>query len=343
MAGQSDVWVTAFIAAHLRGHLERAVDAQTHAFLLACRLGDGMWSYGHGVPSDADSTAWCLLALKGTRGRAGLTSAARRQALDGIWSRAGDDGVATFAADGAIAAYIGASASQSTAGWTAGHPDVTAAAVLASVADRPQQAESALAHLIARQTAAGWFDAYWWRGPHYTTTLMLRALELLGRRLERERAAAVLHALQREQMPDGGFGLGSDAQADAFTTALALESLSHLSYLGGAQARRAAALALLKAQQADGHWAGGHVLRLPAPEVVDPRHVGRWMRDGRGGNSYVLDRDGLFATAVACHSLALLQRTEAGQNPRQARPPVLAAAPGSTAGAEAVELQVSAR
>lgn len=324
----------------MHGLLTRQADAQIRAFLLSCRLPDGMWSYGHGVPSDADSTAWCLLALQRQRGRVGLTAAARRLALDGIWARAGDDGVATFAADGAIATYIGACASQSMAGWTMGHPDVTAAAVLASGADRPAQAESALARLISRQTGAGWFEAYWWRGPHYTTALVLRAVAQMGRRLERERAQAVLQALRREQLPDGGFGLGADAKADAFTTALALESMIHLSYLGGARERRAAALSLLAAQQADGHWDGGHVLRLPAPDVVDPRHVSLWTRDGRGGNSYVLDRDGLFATAVACHSLALMQRAASGQAQRQVRP-VLPAAPISTADDSVVELQVS--
>ena len=62
-----------------------------------------------------------------------------------------------------------------------------------------------------------------------------------------------------------------------------------------------------------GAWRGDYVLRIPAPDVTDPRRVPEWSRATGGGNSFVMDRDGLFATTMACHALALNDRLEAGE------------------------------
>lgn len=306
LAGESDVWVTGFILAHISGLARRrrkVRDAQ--AFLLNASRQSGGWSYGGEVPPDADSTAWCLMALSGVKG---MSDSRRRTNESFLWSHLTNGGVATYKLDSGISKYIQAAPNHSIAGWTSAHPDVTAAAILAD--PHGERVEEFLAGLIARQTGAGFFNSYWWRGPHYTTTLTLRALRRCKRHLPAASARLILRALVREQLPDGGFGLGASMRLDSLTTALALESFTHLSYLGGLRNRRAAGNALLQTQGSDGRWGGDFVMRIPAPDVIDPQHVNLWKREGGGGNCYIPDRDGLFATAIACFALDCWRQAE---------------------------------
>jgi hypothetical protein len=162
--------------------------------------------------------------------------------------------------------------------------------------------------------------------------MVLRALTSRRLRLSEAQAHLLARAIKREQLSDGGFVLGAGEKLDPFTTALALESLCHLSHLGGERERRAAGSALLAAQGEDGGWTGDYVMRIPAPDVADPSHVARWSREGGGGNSYILDRDGLFATALACSSLEYWRRVELRGSEAQVRDwPVIEPERGSLA------------
>jgi hypothetical protein len=89
-----------------------------------------------------------------------------------------------------------------------------------------------------------------------------------------------------------------------------------LSYLGGAAGRRAALLELLELQRDDGGWSGDYVMRIPAPNIVDARHVSPWSRGTGGGNSYVLDSGGIFASTLACFALRRSQATDAAREVR---------------------------
>jgi hypothetical protein len=91
---------------------------------------------------------------------------------------------------------------------------------------------------------------------------------------------------------------------DPFSTALAVEALSLMPSGGARELRDRALGALLATQLDDGGWSGDYQLRIPPPDVQTPRHVSGWTRGGRGGGSFVLDQDGLFATAQACAALA---------------------------------------
>lgn len=94
--------------------------------------------------------------------------------------------------------------------------------------------------------------------------------------------------------------LDSDSSADAFNTALALETFT---YLAEDQAGIACCHALLDLQQPKGSWEGGFNMRIPAPFVIDPDHVSSWNNANGGGNSLIEDKNGIFATALACHAL----------------------------------------
>ena len=248
-----------------------------------------------------NSTAWCLIA---TQGSPSLPMDRRRDAEAFLASHAGDRGIATYRdqAVGGIRSYIRAGNELMLTGWTAPHPDVTAAALLAGWPREAAQARRFLTDLVATQTGAGVWESYWWRGPLYLSALLLRALEARALALPNSAARRLLIALEREQQPSGGYCLGSDPE-DAFSTALALDCLQRLAHVGGERARQRARAALLSQQRDDGGWAGGYVLRIPAPDVKDPNRVSGWRRGTGGGNSFVMDEDGVFATALALYAL----------------------------------------
>ena len=277
------------------------------SFLADRRQPGGGWSYGGDVPPDADSTAWCLMALRGSRSLGGLS---RQEARAFLREHRTEDGFATYLKRSGIGAYIAAPPMAPLAGWTAGHADVTASSLLAGI-ERPSDkfARRVLARLIEGQSAAGFWSAYWWREPFYTTALVLRNLDKRSLTLPRERSVRVLRGLAREQLPDGGFGLGSSVVSDPFTTALALECFCRLSHVNGyAVERDAAAECLVTQACSGGGWSGDYVMRIPSPEVSDPSQVSDWAVGAGGGNSYVLDENGVFATTLGCYALKRLAR-----------------------------------
>jgi hypothetical protein len=314
LAGRSDTWVTGFVVTHLAALGASAGNiGRSRRFLARQRLSDGGggWGYGPAVPGDADSTSWCLAAL--TRSPA-LAADARRQATEFLEAHLVDGGVRTYLPDTGIRDFIQAGEGHSLAGWTQPHADVTAAALNTGLFPRGSAtAMTSLRWLSASQDRAGVLPAYWWRVPYYTGALALRAF--VRHRLQPPTAltAGVTDLIRRKQLEHGGYGLGASMQLDAFSTALALECYVHLANPADATHRRAAVAALGRAQQEDGGWSGDFVLRIPAPDVIDPRLVGEWARSTGGGNSFVPDQDGVFATTLAAHALALNEALDSGR------------------------------
>lgn len=306
LAGSSDAWVSGFVCTHLAAVGSPDIDAvlaETVTALLERRSTGGGWSYGAGVPDDADSTAWCAQA---TRGAAPEGVAEEVAAV--LASHRVGHGYATYREDGGIAEFVDQPA-EGVAGWSSAHPDVTAAVLLA---DEPEPGGSderdVLRWLVGSLSGTGLMPSYWWRGELYGTALTLRALHARGRRLPENREAAMARGLERMQLADGGFGLGASSSGDAFTTAMGLEAWCRVSHLDDGQGGRRAAQALLDSQRPGGAWPGGFVLRIPAPGATDPRLVSSWSRATGGGNSYVPDVGGVFATTAAAYALDLWRR-----------------------------------
>ena len=342
LAGMSDEWVSGFVLTHLAPTEASDVDADAARSLLARRQREtGGWGFGPAVPADADSTAWSLMALRDT-----LPGADVARALDALELHRVGDAYATYRPGAGIEDFIGARAGGAP-GWTSPHPDVTAAVLLATQplitgqVPRPSEAsassdradddavsgspeptspavpaaarfETSLRWLVACADATGLVPSYWWRGMLYASALTLRLLEQAGRRAPEAWERAAVEGLVRLQTPSGGYRLGSDPDHDAFTTALALECWCRLAHLDDDGRRDRVADALLTMQDAGGAWSGGYVLRLPAPDVTDPARVSGWRRGAGGGNAFVPDPGGVFATAVAVHSLDLWSRPAAG-------------------------------
>jgi Prenyltransferase and squalene oxidase repeat len=308
LAGESDIWVTGFVLAHIYKLSQQAnVVKKSQDFLLQSRHSSGGWSYSARVPPDADSTAWCLIALQ-------LSGAIRQPMLEEartfIWSHFTGGGVSTYTGESGIREFISAPAGYPIHGWTGPHPDVSIAAVLAD--PQNEKVPEIINWLSGQQTKEGFINSYWWLSPYYTSTLLLRALSGIEKHLPEERAKMMAASMVRNQSADGGFTVRASTGVDAFTTALALESFTYLSCLGYQQERNLCASALLNCQQPDGNWAGDFILRIPTPDVLNPFDITSWNSAGGGGNSLIEDKAGLFATAMACHALDCWRQTESG-------------------------------
>lgn len=316
LAGESDIWVTGFVLTHIYNLCgQKETIKQSQKFLLESRHPLGGWSYSMPVPPDADSTAWCLMALQSSEE---FTEVALKEAKFFLWSHFTNGGLSTYRIDSGIREFISAPDPETIAGWTSVHPDVSIAAVLADFQN--DKVRQVMNWLLAKQTNEGLINSYWWRGPFYTTALFLRVLIKLKLRLPGEQATKIAEALVREQKAKGGFALDSSENTDAFTTALALESFVNLSYLDLHQQMNKCGNALLLSQKENGGWAGDFILRIPAPFITDPNHVASWNNTTGGGNSFIEDREGIFATAMACYALDCWRKSETQDDQSQGWP-----------------------
>ncbi|MFO0552962.1 MAG: phytanoyl-CoA dioxygenase family protein [Polyangiaceae bacterium] len=268
----STEWISAFIAAHVG----RLPECQQLARGVVQALGQrarssGGWAYREGTLEDCDSTAWVLLA--GVRSGQGLPDAIEARALAFVAGHQSEDGgFVTYGWQGKR--VFGDMAPRR--GWFESQPCVTAAALLALVEAGKHGASSAVVQSgleYLRSAPRPLFDAYWWHGPFYATSLVVEALAATseldaapsssgssGLRGEIQRA---LSALQRS---DGSFATELDPdQGQPFATALAAQSLMLLGDALGEREERAIDW-LLAAQRSDGSFQPSAALKVPGGE-----------------------------------------------------------------------------
>jgi hypothetical protein len=306
LAGTSDIWVTGFVLAHISNLFKQEdIIKESQEFLLKSSHTSGAWSYSAAVPPDADSSAWCLLALQSCNELKGFDLEKTKSFL---WSHFIDQGISTYITASGIGEFISAPNNEAISGWTSAHPDVSIAAVLADINN--ENVTGILNWLKEQQINAGLIDSYWWRVPYYTTALLLRALSIRQEVLPQEHAQKIVKVLVDRQLSNGGFGLDSSKKPDAFSTAMALELLCHLSYLGTDKEKDMCINALIQSQQPNGAWEGNFILRIPSPNISNPNLISTWSTVNGGGNSYVEDQNGIFATAMACYALDCWRQPE---------------------------------
>ena len=290
--GPSDEWVTAYAGAALASVPdERAMHGarRAWAFLAAQHPGATGWGYSRSTPPDSDSTAWaCILA---NRIDANATEAAKRgmQFLKSVSSGA----AGTYRYSDAIREYVGADSSVSFEGWMQPHMCVTGAVALAS-----DSAGALCDAMLQAQRADGSWQSYWWPENLYATAMCASALSRHDRgRSARDRAA---HHTARVAESEGG------------PFALALAAL----VVAAAEDEDAAAhfvSRIAELQREDGSWASDAVLRVPAPDVIDPESVPSyypWLGIPAPGRTVAMcnfssrDVEGVFTTATAVSALA---------------------------------------
>ncbi len=90
--------------------------------------------------------------------------------------------------------------------------------------------------------------------------------------------------------------------------------------MGPKQEKTHCAHALLQSQQENGSWLGDFTMRIPPPDDTDPDLNSSWSNVDGGGNSFINDKDGLFATAMTCYALdCFRQEMEKDELPKKER------------------------
>lgn len=231
LAGESVYWVSGYVGHALarsaapRVEEVRQLLQDVGSRLLERQGEDGGWSYGPGVPSDADSTSWCLLFLSrlGTQGAVSRERAVRfllrhQSPLDG--------GFRTYAEPKAVGRYMMLDEGVSFEGWSSSQMCVTPVAAGAlTEAGSTVGLDKALGYIRGGQAEEGFWEPYWWSDRLYATA---HCIELLRARRTGGDAGLMGRAqewIAKTQLANGAWGDSSEAAEVPFSTALALSGL----------------------------------------------------------------------------------------------------------------------
>ncbi|KJS52630.1 hypothetical protein VM98_30160 [Streptomyces rubellomurinus subsp. indigoferus] len=303
-AGASSHWVTGFVCCSLaEADAEWEVVGPAARQLVTLQRRDGGWAYNGAVPSDADSTAWALLAL--TTVTPWRQSAAMRAARYLVRHQEPiSGGISTYDALDGIHRFIGA-APDAVGGWTQPHVCVTASALMALAihgrCDR-RVVDLAADDLRRSRAADGLWRSYWWPGVAYPTAVAVQALGS-ARRADPALLGRVHDAFTERAGGPGGWCDDPEIGPSAFATALAMRALMSCRPRV-TEALAAAARHLLDSQAPDGSWPTAPVFRIPPPEVLTPAPE-QVRREGAVGTGVLVsDVDQVFGAAAAVGALA---------------------------------------
>jgi len=314
LAGESVYWVTGYVGYALaRGGAQHAKEEKGQLLLgVASRLlerqgGDGGWGYGPGVPSDADSTSWCLLFLS-SLGVQGVES--REKALRFLLAHQSpvDGGFRTYAKPSEVGRYMMLDASVSFVGWASSQMCVTPVAAQAvAAAGSPLGVQKALDFVRSGQAPEGFWEPYWWSERLYST---VNCMELLLARGTVGDAGLVGRAqdwIARTQLSSGAWSESPSAAGVPFSTALALRGLTAAPRPDLSESIWRGAQWLLTDQLADGSWNSHHMLRIPHPSTMEPWKQSYWNPEGKAINAVIKDHKRLYTTATAFTALSELE------------------------------------
>lgn len=308
LAGESDEWVTAYVAAGLGSTGDRAARvAARRAWtrLTRRRLWSAGWGYNRRVPSDADTTAW-VLRLADVLGESRSLTARRARAFLGRHV-ASDGGLSTYSTDGPIRHFTGLSRDVSFRGWCQPHVSVTAAAITGLAGETEARA---LGYLRENQRSDGSWRSYWWGNPEFPTALAAQALARTGTAADQDRVETAVQWAHR-RCNDTGCVVSSDFGGDGspFGTACCLQLLCLRA--GDTELDTAvdhSARWLARHQKHDGSWRSSALLRIPPPDVEAPDEYDEWTPYGRGGGSIQPDQNRLFTTTTALGALTIASK-----------------------------------
>jgi radical SAM protein with 4Fe4S-binding SPASM domain len=304
-------WPTGYITAILGGlPLVRqppwaATLSRARAFLRAsCRLTGG-WGFNSTTPVDADSTAWCLLALASSPGGEAEDFVAEQRLLR---QHQHDEtgGFCTYRPESAPAF-------RQASGYCAPTPCVTAAVllalhVLASAEDAPR-IDRGLGYLRRSQEEDGSWPSFWWEAGIYSTAMVVRLLAALGH--DRRQIGSTRAWLEQRQSPEGNWSRQPEVEPDPFLTSLALGALLDLEVPPETPSLRRGCAWLLDAQRHDGSWKAPPIMKVP-----DPREP--WNPGEPYEGVVVVGHRRSFVTATV---VAVLSRFAQPESRTRVRPP----------------------
>ena len=309
LAGESIHWVSGYVGYALISSANSfAQNTELDGIalkILQQQNPDGGWGYGPGVPSDADSTSWCLRFLSKLKAQ---DSKSKENALAFLLKHQSklDGGFRTYANPKEIARFMRIGEDISFVGWSSSQMCVTAVACQALMENGSRVGvEEALGFIRKGQTEEGFWNPYWWSGKLYATLHCMQALKQKGDAKDEQSLSKAQHWITSTQLTDGGW---SDAlnqeQSWPFSTALAIKAL--LLTLNPKYMEKIAdgVRWLIQSQLSDGSWSPNHILRIPYPFMKDPWMQEEWRTDGKAINAAIKDHNRLYTTATALSALA---------------------------------------
>ena len=308
LAGESVFWVSGYVGYSLIA-FEKESEAKkllekVAVNILTCQNLDAGWSYGYGVPSDADSTSWCLRFLSKFEG---LNREKLSRALDLLLKHQSsfDGGFRTYAAPRAVGRYMRIDDNVSFEGWASSQMCVSAVAAQALMENHSSKGvNEVLSYIRNGQTSEGYWNSYWWTGKLYATTQCIEALNKRGNEEDINLIYRGQKWIAQTQLSDGSWTDSKDHESGwAFSTALALSGLLAPPKINfGAQTKKGIRW-LNEHQLPDGSWAANHILRIPYPWNKDPWNQQSWNEDGKAINAVIKDHRRLFTTAAVYTAL----------------------------------------
>jgi squalene-hopene/tetraprenyl-beta-curcumene cyclase len=308
LAGESVYWVSGYVGHNIICHIDDSEEKKWlekvgHS-ILAHQRDDGGWGYGFGVPSDGDSTSWCLrfLAKLGIQSQISLEKAIsfllkHQSPVDG--------GFRTYANPSNVGRYMKLDGTISFEGWASSQLCVTAVATQALIENGSiQGVGKALDYIRRGQVEEGYWNPYWWSGKLYATVNCMETLKAAG-----DNDAKTLDNAQnwiaKTQLADGSW---SDSlqplEGWPFSTALALKGLMVEDNPSVSKKIMNCVEWLLNQQLADGGWSSNHILRIPHPSMMEPWKQPFWNQDGKAINAAIQDHRRLFTTATVFAALS---------------------------------------
>jgi squalene-hopene/tetraprenyl-beta-curcumene cyclase len=308
LAGESVYWVSGYVGDNIICHLDNSEGdtwlKKMGYSILANQNTDGGWGYGFGVPSDGDSTSWCLRFL----GKIGVQSqVSLENAISFLLKHQSpiDGGFRTYANPSQVGRYMMLDGTVSFEGWASSQFCVTAVATLALIENGSTQGvDKALEYIRRGQVLEGYWNPYWWSGKLYATVNCMEALKAAD-----DNHANILFAAQnwiaKKQLADGSWSDSSQPVGGwPFSTALALKGLMVAPDSSLKEKTINCVGWLLNHQLSDGSWSSNHILRIPHPSKVDPWNQTIWKQDGKAINAAIKDHNRLFATATVFSALS---------------------------------------
>jgi squalene-hopene/tetraprenyl-beta-curcumene cyclase len=308
LAGESVYWVSGYVGYNIICYLkdpdEKKWLEKVGCSILVHQSADGGWGYGFGVPSDGDSTSWCLrfLSKLGMKSQVSLEKAnsfllKHQSPVDG--------GFRTYANPSQVGRYMMLDGSVSFEGWASSQMCVTAVATQALIENSATQGvEKALDYIRKGQAVEGYWNPYWWTGKLYSTANCMEALKAAG-----DNNAYILDRAQnwitKTQLEDGSWtDSPQPLEGWPFSTALALKGLMTAPDRSLKKKIINSAEWLLNHQLSDGSWSSNHILRIPHPSIMEPWNQVFWKKDGKAINAAIKDHRRLFTTATVFSALS---------------------------------------